>query len=43
METATKQKGLDTFCCLDRNTYHLTSSILDGHSLKSTIEATLKR
>ncbi|MBE9045521.1 hypothetical protein IQ255_14105 [Pleurocapsales cyanobacterium LEGE 10410] len=43
METNTKQKGLDTFYCLDRNTYHLTSSILDGHSLKSTIEATLKR
>ncbi|MDJ0588678.1 MAG: hypothetical protein QNJ72_01610 [Pleurocapsa sp. MO_226.B13] len=41
--TASQQKGLDTFYCLDRDTYHLTSSILEGHSLKNTIEATLKR
>lgn len=41
--TANKQKGLDTFYCVDQSTYHLTSSILEGHSLKSTIEATLKR
>lgn len=41
--TASKQKGLDTFYCVDRDTYYLTSSILEGHSVKSTIEATLKR
>ena len=43
MGTANKQKGLDTFYCIDRDTYYLTSSILDGHSVKNTIEATLKR
>lgn len=43
MGTASKQKGLDTFYCIDRNTYHLTSSILDGHSIKNTIEVTLNR
>ena len=41
--TDNKQKGLDTFYCLDRDTYSLTSSILSGHSVKNTIEATLKR
>ncbi len=41
--TASKQKGLDTYYCLDQNTYYLTSSILDGHSIKHTIEATIKR
>ena len=41
--TASKQKGLDTFYRLDRDTYYLTSSILEGHSVKNTIEATLKR
>ena len=40
---ANNQKGLDTFYCIDRDTYYLTSSILDGHSVKNTIEATLKR
>ena len=40
---STKQKGLDTYYCLDSNTYHFTSSILEGHSVKNTIEATLKR
>ena len=39
----TKQKGFDTFYCLDQNTYYLTSSILDGHSIKNTIEVTLQR
>ena len=43
METANYQKGLDTYYQIDQNTYFLTSSILDGHSIKSTIEATLKR
>ena len=43
MGTATKQKGFDTFYCLDQNTYYLTSSILDGHSIKNTIEVILKR
>lgn len=41
--TASKQKGLDTYYCLDHNTYYLTSSILDSHSIKYTIEATIKR
>ena len=40
---ASKRKGLDTFSCVDQNTYHLTSSILDGHSIIDTIEAILKR
>ena len=43
MGTTKKQKGLDTFYCIDKNTYHFTSSILEEHSLKNTIEATLKR
>ena len=43
MGTAERQKGLDTYYRIDRDTYYLTSSILDGHSIKSTIEATLKR
>ena len=43
METANYQKGLDTYYQIDRDTYFLTGSILDGHSIKSTIEATLKR
>lgn len=43
MGTSSKQKGLDTFFFIDQNTYYLTSSILDGHGIKSTIEATLKR
>ena len=38
-----KQKGLDTYVYVDPNTYHFTSSILDGHSIKSTIEAVLSR
>ncbi len=41
--TASKQKGIETLYCVDQNTYYLVSSILDGHSLKNTIEATLKR
>ena len=41
--TSSKQKGLDTFTCMDKNTYYLTSSILDGHSIKNTIEAILTR
>lgn len=41
--TATNQKGLDTYFYVDRNTYYLTSNILDGHSIKSTIEAILQR
>jgi len=38
-----KKKGLDTYVYVDSNTYYLTSSILDGHSIKSIIEATLSR
>lgn len=41
--TGSKHKGLDTYVCLDKNTYYLTSNILDGHSIKQTIEATLRR
>ena len=41
--TGSKQKGLDTYIYLNQNTYHLTSNILDGHSIKQTIEATLER
>ena len=43
MGTGTKQKGIDTFYYLDRNTYSFTSSILSGHGFKYIIEATLKR
>ena len=43
MGTGTKQKGIDTFYCLDRNTYCFTSSILSGHGFKYNLEATLKR
>ena len=43
MGTGTKQKGIDTFYYLDRNTYSFTSSILSGHGFKHIIEATLKR
>lgn len=41
--TASKQKGLDTYYRLNQNTYYLTSSIFDGHSIKQTIEATVQR
>lgn len=41
--TANQQKGLDTYYRIDPDTYYLTSSILGGHGIKSTIEATLKR
>lgn len=41
--TTSKKKGFDTFYCVDRNTYHLNSSVLNNHSLHSTIEATLQR
>ena len=37
------QKGIDTFYCINQNTYHLNSIIVEGHSLKSIIEATLER
>ena len=38
-----KHKGFDTFTCIDQNKYYLTSSILDGHSIRSTTEAILTR
>ncbi len=41
--TTTNKKGLDTFYSIDQNTYYLISNILEGHSLLSTIEVTLKR
>ena len=43
MENTKHHKGLDTYYRIDQNTYFFTSSILDAHSIKSTIEATLKR
>ncbi|MEL6928035.1 MAG: hypothetical protein AAFO95_05335 [Cyanobacteria bacterium J06600_6] len=43
MGTGSKQKGLDTYTYVDQNTYHFTSSILDGHSIKNTVEAILSR
>lgn len=41
--TTSKKKGFDTYYCIDQNTYHLNSSVLEGHSLQGTIEATLQR
>ena len=41
--TASQRKGLDTFYFIDANTYHFTSNILEGHSIKHTIEAILQR
>lgn len=38
-----RRSGFETFYQLNNNTYHLTSSILVGHSLTSTMEATLER
>jgi len=43
MGAGSRQKGLDTYTYVDANTYHLTSSILDNHSIKNTIEAILRR
>ncbi|MEL6438427.1 MAG: hypothetical protein AAFQ80_04080 [Cyanobacteria bacterium J06621_8] len=43
MGASTMQKGFDTFYQLDQDTYYLTSSILDGHSIKSTLEVILER
>ena len=40
--TTLKKKGIDTFYQADKNKYHLTSSILKGHSVRYTIEAVLK-
>lgn len=39
--TGSRQKGLDTYVQMEQNIYHLTSNILDDHSIKHTIEATL--
>ena len=41
--TTNQKKGLDNFYCIDQDTYYLNSTIFEGHSLKSIIEATLKR
>ncbi len=38
-----RRSGFETFYRLNNNSYHLTSSILVGHSLSSTMEATLER
>lgn len=43
MGAASGRKGLDAFHYVDCNTYYFTSSIFEGHSVKNTIEATLKR
>ncbi|HAC64714.1 MAG TPA: hypothetical protein DCF68_14560 [Cyanothece sp. UBA12306] len=38
-----RRSGFETFSRFDSNTYHLSSGILTGHYLTSTMEATLKR
>ncbi len=40
---AKRQSGFDTFFCLDENTYHLSSAIMMGNHLISTMEAILER
>jgi hypothetical protein len=43
MGTNIKQKGTDGFYRLDQNSYSLTSSVFNSHSLENAIEAVLKR
>jgi hypothetical protein len=38
-----KRSGLESFRCLNENSYHLFSSVMTGNSLLSTMEATLER
>jgi hypothetical protein len=38
-----RRSGFETFYRLNNNTYHLTSGLLNGHYLSSTIEAKLER
>lgn len=38
-----KRSGFETFYRIDSHSYHLSSGILAGHYLTSTMEATLKR
>lgn len=38
-----KHTGFDNYYRLNENIYHLSSTILSGHHLGSTMEATLKR
>ncbi len=38
-----RRSGFETFYRLDNDTYHLSSGILAGHYLTSTMEATLER
>ncbi|GBF81061.1 hypothetical protein [Aphanothece sacrum] len=38
-----RRSGFETFYRLDNNTYHLSSGILAGHYLTSTMEAVLER
>lgn len=38
-----RRSGFETFYRLDQDTYHLSSGILAGHYLTSTMEATLER
>lgn len=38
-----RRSGFETFYRINNNTYHLTSGILNGHYLSSTIEAILER
>ena len=38
-----RRSGFETFYRLDENTYHLSSGILSGHYLTSTMEARLER
>jgi hypothetical protein len=38
-----RRSGFETFYRINNHTYHLTSGILNGHYLSSTIEAILER
>jgi hypothetical protein len=40
---ALRQSGFETLFCLDENTYHLSSAMMTGNHLSSTMEAILER
>ncbi len=43
VSSSQRRRGFESFYLLDANTYCFTSSILEGHNLNSSMEATLKR
>jgi hypothetical protein len=43
VSSSQSRRGFESFYLLDPNTYCFTSSILEGHNLNSSMEATLKR